>query len=216
MPNFAEDLPNLSELSSERGRAVPFEVVSDTFDIHRHSIYLSEAIGDPIEYVPILSSLRAAHEHDEFVFYLNTEGGQLATGLQLINAIRDTAARVTMVLDPQAYSMGALLFLTGHELVIPDGAQLMFHNYSGGVPMGKGHEQLAEVQAAMKSYERVLRRVCLGFLTDDEIKGVMSGQDVWLDSEEIRERLAKMKAPEPATAVSPPRARKKPGAKKKP
>jgi hypothetical protein len=60
----------------------------------------------------------------------------------------------------------------------------------------------------MKSYERVLRRVCQGFLSPDEIRGVMNGQDVLLDSEEIRERLAKMKAPEPATAVAPPPVRK--------
>jgi ATP-dependent Clp protease, protease subunit len=206
--HFTEDL---SDLDADQNRLPPFEVVSSKFEVQQHNIYLSDGIGHPIEYVPILSALRLAGEHDQFTFYLNTEGGRLSTGLQLINAIRDTAAHVTMVLDPWAYSMGALLFLTGHELIIPDTSQLMFHNYSGGSPMGKGHEQLAEVQASMKSFERVMRQVCQGFLTPEEIKGVMSGQDLWLDADEIRARLAKMKdgASEPP-AVTPRRTRKKP------
>lgn len=211
MPQFPEDT-NYGEAGADRDAPRPFEVTSSRFEVYQHSIYISDAIGEPIDYVPIFSALRDAHEGDQFVFYLNTVGGQLSTGLQLINAIRDTPARVTMVLDPQAYSMGALLFLCGHELIVPDNSLLMLHNYSSGGSGGKGHEQLAEVQASMKSFERVMRQVCEGFLTPNEIKGVMSGQDLWLDAEDIRKRLARTRAadPESIQAAAPPRARRKP------
>jgi len=159
--------------------------------VREYHVYLSDEIDDPLEYVDLLAALRRAEPHDTFYIYLNTPGGRLDTGLQLINAFHDSAARVITVLDPQAYSMGALLFLSGKELVVPNNSMLMFHNYSSGL-RGKGNEQLAEVQAASRSFEKVMKKVCQPFLSADEVKNILNGQDLWLDSDDILRRLERM------------------------
>lgn len=178
---------------------LPYEMVSRSIELTEHSVYLCDEIDEPLAYVELLSALRMATENDHFIFYLNTPGGRLDTGLQLMHAIQDTDALVTMVLDPQAYSMGALLFLSGDELRVPPHSTLMFHNYSSGL-IGKGNEQLAEVQAASRSYRKVLERVCRPFLTADEVSGVLNGQDLWLDSDEILRRLTRMQRAHDAEA----------------
>lgn len=170
----------------------PFEMVEYSMAIREYHVYISEDIEDPIEYVDLLAALRRADINDTFYIYLNTPGGRLDTGLQLINAMHSSRARVVTVLDPQAYSMGALLFLSGKELIVPENSMLMFHNYSGGT-RGKGNEQLAEVQAASRSFEKVMKKICQPFLSADEIRNILNGQDLWLDSDEILERLDRMR-----------------------
>lgn len=169
----------------------PYEMVEYSMTAHEYHVYLSDEIDDPIEYVDLLATLRRAEAHDLFYLYLNTPGGRLDTGLQLINAMHSSAARVVTILDPQAYSMGALLFLSGKELIVPDNSMLMFHNYSSGL-RGKGNEQLAEVQAASRSFEKVMKKVCQPFLSADEIRNICNGQDLWLDSDDILKRLDRM------------------------
>lgn len=184
----------------------PYEMVEYSTTSHEYHVYLSDAFDDPLEYVDLLTSLRRASPFDIFYIYLNTPGGRLDTGLQLINAIRDSAAHVVTILDPQAYSMGALLFLSGKELVVPENSMLMFHNYSSGLH-GKGNEQLAEVQAASRSFEKVMKKVCQPFLSGDEVKSILNGQDLWLDSDDILKRLQRMQI-EAKTKHPVPRARR--------
>lgn len=169
----------------------PYQLLSYVKEVCNYEVYLSDALDEPILYVELITALRQAGPDDTFHIYLNTPGGRMDTGLQLINAMKESAARIVTILDPHAYSMGALLFLCGDELIVPEHGMLMFHNYSSGL-IGKGNEQLAEVQAASKSYERVMSRLCLPFLTKDEIQRILNGQDLWLDSEDIETRLQAM------------------------
>lgn len=174
-------------------KAPPYELIVHTREVREYELYLSGDIGDPIEYVELYSAMRHASEEDVFYLYLNSPGGRLDAGLQFINAMRASAATFVAVLDPQAYSMGALIFLAATNKVVPEHASLMLHNYSGGL-MGKGNEQFAEVQAANKAFERVMREICYPFLTSEEIVSILNGQDLWLDAEAIRARFERMQA----------------------
>jgi ATP-dependent Clp protease protease subunit len=120
--------------------------------------------------------------------HLNTTGGNVATGIQIINAIRESAATVTTVLDGEAYSMGAILFLSGDQQAVGDDGQLMFHDYSSGL-MGKGNEQRAAVLSAAKWFGKLMVNICSPFLSDVEIEDVLNGRDLWMDSDEVIERL---------------------------
>lgn len=171
---------------------------------HSHSVYLSGFIGDSLEYADLFIALRSAGPADQFLFYLNTPGGSLDTGLQLIHSVQASEARVTMILDPQASSMGALLFLCGDDVSVPPYSSLMFHNYSAELGMRKGHEQFAAVRAFTDTYRKVLERVCQPFLTFDEISGIQKGQDLWLDSDEILRRFAKLNKQSSSTQKAKP------------
>lgn len=186
-----------------------FSVVATTLTVQDYAVYLSGPIGDPAEYIDLLALLRNAGENDRFTLYLNTGGGRLDTGLQLMQAMQDSAAHVRTVADPQAYSMGALLFLAGDELLVKPHASLMFHNYSSGMS-GKGNEQLARVQSDMRSYRKVLETVCQPFLQHEEVEAVLRGSDLWLDADDILRRLKRVAQGHTGlTATKSPRPRKK-------
>lgn len=167
------------------------------------SFYLSDEIGPPLAYTDLLNTLRTAGENDMILLHLNTPGGNFDTGLQIINNISASKAHVITVLEARAYSMGAMIFLAGHELIVHDNCQLMFHNYSSSI-IGKGNEQHAQVLAIGKWFEKTMSRVCHPFLSRDEIDSILRGEDIWMDSDDIRKRLNKMNQPskpDPAKAL---------------
>lgn len=165
--------------------------------VRQISFYLSGEIGAPIQYTDLLYTLRTASEVDIIYLHLNTPGGNFDTGLQIINNIGTSPARVITVLEARAYSMGALIFLSGDELIVHDTCQLMFHNYSSAL-IGKGNEQQAQVLAISKWFEKVMRHVCKPFLMDDEVERILRGEDIWMDSDEIHRRMGNLQKGQPA------------------
>lgn len=155
------------------------------------SFYLSKPIGENALYTDMVHRIKTASEHDRIVIYINTPGGNLFAGMQIINAIRTTAAHVTTVLESHAFSLGTLIFLSGHEWIVMDDSQMMFHNFSSS-STGKGNEQIAEVQANVKWFNKIMKRICHPFLTNEEINAIADGRDLWLDSDDIHKRLSRM------------------------
>ena len=155
-----------------------------------HDIYINDISEDEKDHLDIVQLLYGAREGSTIALHLNSHGGSVAAGVQLIDAIRCCEARVITHLDPLAYSMAALVFLCGHDLTFSSHSLLMFHNYSSGV-YGKGNEQLSELLCVSEWYAGLLKEVTKGFLTAGEIRAVLQGQDIWLDTKEIEARLPK-------------------------
>ena len=158
--------------------------------IRQISYYLSGEIREPQRYTELFYTLRSASDTDLIYLHINSPGGDFDTGLQIINNMQASPARVVTVLEARAYSMAAMTFLTGDELVVHDNCQLMFHIYSGNFA-GKGNEQQAQVLALSSWFEKVMSRICTPFLTSSEVDKVLKGTDLWMDSDEIRRRLAR-------------------------
>lgn len=153
--------------------------------------YLSETIGDPKNYTKMIHSIRTASAADIIYIHLNTPGGRLDTGIQIINAIKDTDARVVGVLDSKAYSLGTLILLACDEFQIHDNCLFMIHNYSSGT-FGKGNEQKAEMQATEIWFKKIAHKYYFPFLSKEEIEKVLNGTDIWMDSDEVKKRLKAM------------------------
>lgn len=171
--------------------------------VRQVSYYLCGELHEPQYYTELFHTLRSAAETDLVYIHLNSSGGDFNTGLQIINNVRASNARVVTILEARAYSMAALIFLAGDELVVHDNCQLMFHIYSG-IFAGKGNEQQAEVLAVGNWFAKVMSRLCSPFLTETELANILKGSDLWMDSDEIHRRLMRMQ-----------RARKASGRKKK-
>jgi ATP-dependent protease ClpP protease subunit len=151
-------------------------------------VYLSKEIGPPSEYIDLLSRLRNAEPSDSIFIHLNTPGGYVDSGVQIINAMRDCPARIVTVLDGTVCSMGSLIFLAADEYIVHDNTRLMFHNYSGGT-YGKGNEQIAQLESTVEWFTAMFYEICYPFLTEDELDAIVKGQDLWLNSEDIKDRL---------------------------
>jgi ATP-dependent Clp protease, protease subunit len=160
--------------------------------VRQISFYLSGNILESHYYTDLFYTLRTAVETDLIYLHLNTSGGDFDTGLQIINNMQASSANVITVLEARAYSMGAFIFLAGDEFVVHDNCQLLFHIYSGSFA-GRGNEQQAEVLAVSNWFEKFMTRTCQPFLTTGEIKDVLKGSDVWMDSDEIRRRLERIR-----------------------
>lgn len=168
-----------------------FEIIESVKQQKITNVYLSKEIGPPCEYVDLISRLRQAQPTDVIYLHLNTPGGYVDTGVQIINAMRDCQGRVVTVLDGTVCSMGSLIFLAADEYIVHDNCRLMFHNYSGGM-YGKGNEQIAQLESTVEWFTTLFYQICFPFLDEEELNNIVHGQDLWMNSEEIKKRLNKV------------------------
>jgi len=153
--------------------------------------YLSGLIEDPSKYTEMIHQIRTAGQNDVVNIHLNTPGGYVSTGVQIISAMRASQGHIVTHLEGEACSMGALLFLSADEMVVYDDSLIMFHNYSGAA-FGKGHEITASVEATNKWYSKLAKTICTPFLTVAELNKIFDGADMWMLSDEVETRLKKM------------------------
>jgi len=153
-----------------------------------YHFYLSDSVGAPKDYVEMIQRIKYAGPQDVIYIYLNTPGGRIDTGIQIISAMRTSHAHVVTVLEGEVCSLGTLIFLSGDEMIVHDHCLFMVHNHSGGA-YGKGHEYLASANATAKWFEELARDTYLGFMTEAEIKRMLAGEDFWMTSNEVRDRL---------------------------
>ena len=169
----------------------PFTYYEQSVTHKVHHYYISETIGEPREYVELIHRIRTSGPHEAIHLHLNTPGGRLDTGVQIINAMQASQAHIVCSLESEAYSLGTLIFLAADEFVVHDNCMMMFHNYSGGT-WGKGNEQIAQLDATTKWFNGLARRVYIPFLTEDELDRMLKGEDLWLQTDDILRRLNKM------------------------
>lgn len=161
--------------------------------LHRriHHLYLSGRIQAPEYYIDTIHIIRSAPPEDVVHLHLNTEGGRLDTGVQIINAIKSSSCPVICSLEAEAHSLGTLIFLAADEWIVHDHCMMMFHTYSGGA-FGKGHEQAAQIEASSKWFADLARDIYIPFLTESEVESIIEGRDLWLHTADIRKRLDRM------------------------
>ena len=206
---------------------VGFHYVQEMHQTSVHHFYLSGEIGPPNYYIEMIHLIRTASPNDCVYMHLNTTGGQLDTGIQIINAMRESAAHIVCSIEAQAFSLGSLIFLCGDDFVVHDNAMLMIHNFNGAMA-GKGNEQRLRLEAVTTLFDQFVRPIYIPFLSDEEFDAVIDGRDIWLHSEGIKDRLdgvvearekaieaeyAELEAAE-AKAIKKPAAKRKPRAKK--
>lgn len=169
----------------------PFQQYEQQFTAQHVHFYLSEEIAEPDAYADMIHRINIASPMDVIFIHLNTPGGNLATGIQIINAMQNSQAKVVTVLESMAYSLGTLIFLAGDEMVVNDHCMMMIHNFKGGL-QGKGQELVAQLDATVKWFAAVSKKIYVPFLSEDEFERIIRGEDLWMQSPEIRKRLDKM------------------------
>lgn len=159
-----------------------------------YDIYLDDAIGKPMQYREEYRVLSNASPFDIVRVHVNTPGGQLDAGIQLINHIIECEARVVGVLHAEASSMGSAIFLSCHEWQLNKFSQMMIHSCSYGT-LGKQSDIQSHVQNMTRFNETFIRETYTGFLSEEEITSVLKGEDIYFGAgqpggvEELEARL---------------------------
>lgn len=169
----------------------PYRQYDQTFATQHTHYYLSKGIGEPEGYVDMIYRITHASPNDVIFIHLNTPGGQIDTGVQLINAMKNSQAKIVTVLESTAYSLGTLIFLSGDEMVVNEHCMMMFHNFNGGL-IGKGNELVSELEATVKWFAALAEDIYIPFLTREEYERIVRGEDMWMQTPEIKVRLERM------------------------
>lgn len=153
-----------------------------------HDYYLTGEIGEAHNYLDLCEVLRKASADDEITIRFNSEGGLVATGNQIINAINESEAYVRGYIESSCGSMATMIFLACHSWAVSDHAEFFIHTSSGGT-FGKENETFAQALFTRKKTHNMIKNRYAGFLSEAEIARVLEGTDLYFDAEDIMERL---------------------------
>jgi len=169
---------------------IPFDI-SESINSRTYDIYINQQIIGAEYYTKLFDLIRKAGRFDIIRIYINSPGGNLHTGSQLISAMKESEAKIVTVLDGVAMSLAPLILFAGEEIEISDNSMIMFHDFST-MSQGKGGEMLSSAEALTSYYRKMLFDFASPFLSDDEIDRVCKGQDFYFDTDEIIERMEKL------------------------
>lgn len=181
---------NLSDLLEPKNKTIwdrPVPVVKRGSDYH---CYISSAIEEPYNYDELCHVLEAAEADNTVYLHVNTCGGHIDSAFKIVASIKRSQAKVIARITGTVASAGTIISLKCDEVEVEDYTHFMIHNYSTGT-QGKGHEVLEYINFNDKDLKNTFKDIYRGFLTDREITAVINGKDMWLNAEEVRNRLLK-------------------------
>lgn len=157
-----------------------------------YSLYIYDAIVDPIYYSEIFHILRIAKPGDVFHIYINSPGGDLNTICSFAAAIEETEAIVVAHVDGSADSAAFCLAFMADETIFSDFSQMMTHNASLSTsPMDMANLK-KYVNNSTVTYKGILEKYCSKVLTQEEINQICDeGREFHLSAKECNERLEK-------------------------
>jgi ATP-dependent protease ClpP protease subunit len=167
-----------------------FVNTSDSRKIYKVFL-INEIEHDCTHYLELINLLDNATENDLFFININSPGGDVETGVMIVNAIRETKADVVTVLNGSACSMAALIFLSAEQFIVRDFSRLMLHDASYGA-IGKNTEIKQYVNNNDEWLKTIFKGICIPFLTEQEMEEIFKGVDMWLLGDEVAERLKRI------------------------
>ena len=151
-------------------------------------VYITEPIDEPSYYNELCFLLDNATEQDTINIHINTPGGIIDSAVMIINSIKNSKANVVGHLAGTVASAGTMIALSCNSLKVANHTTFMIHNYSGGL-RGKGHELKAQQAFVDASLEAFFKDIYGNFLSPKEIREVIDGKDMWINSEEVLARF---------------------------
>lgn len=155
-------------------------------------VYMLGAITAPEDYTNVLTTFNTAREDETIRCYFSGPGGRKDTTDIIRHAVFNTEA-LTVAIIGDCASADTIIPLAFDELEVMPNIEFMIHSISSGY-YSKYHEVVAsmdfwknEMPVALKSYFK-------DFLTDEEIEYVVSGNDIYLNSEQVTERWKNVQA----------------------
>ena len=155
-----------------------------------YSFYLCGEIAPPENYIEWFQAIRMANENDVIQIHINSRGGNLSTALQFMRVLAETPATVIASVEGDCMSAATMIFLSVDSYQISDHSCFMFHNYSGFI-YGKGGEMFDNIMFERKWSEKLMKDVYKDFLTEEEINSILENRDIWMDADEVIERIKK-------------------------
>lgn len=152
--------------------------------------YLDEQIKEAKYYRNWIQSVESLSENDVVYLSVNSYGGYLDGAIAIINAMQSTEANVHVCIDGVAASAASLIALAAPSVSVSPYASMMIHAATFGA-FGKQSDVISHASFVDRQVKALMHDIYKDFLTDSEFEEVIMGREIWLDSDEIIERLKK-------------------------
>ena len=132
--------------------------------------------------------LEIQNDYKQIDVRINSQGGDVYSGIAIINAIKNSTSEIKIYIDGIAASIASVVALCGKPLFMSKYARLMVHSVQGGAYGTSG--ELEDVIEQMKSLEDTLCDFISGKMgkTKEEIKeAYFDGKDHWITAGEALE-----------------------------
>ncbi|MGQ1928339.1 head maturation protease, ClpP-related [Ornithobacterium rhinotracheale] len=135
--------------------------------------------GDGVDFIYYFENLQK--NNDEIIIRLHTYGGSVIDGNLMFNAINQSKAKVQIIVEGLAASMGAILLMATPHVKMAENAFVMIHAPSGGVQgTAKDLKNIAKLLEAMEN-NFISKLIGRTGKTRKEIEALMVG-DHWFDA----------------------------------
>lgn len=155
-----------------------------------YDIVLDEDIQQPHYYRNAFQALREAREGDLVRIFICSSGGSLSSAIQFKNYIDECQGHVVAIVDGEAYSAASMIALCAHEIHVKPFSTWMLHSASFGA-IGNTENVKAQVDFTAKHADAFMEEVYKDFVSSEELNDIRRGVEIWLDAEQVNERLSK-------------------------
>lgn len=158
--------------------------------LNQYNVHLDEDIVDPNKYRDLITLLFNATENDMITFYINCGGGYLDSAMAIIEGLKITKAHARAIVLGKCHSAASMISMYAHEIIVLDAAHSLVHTAHFG-SQGNTNNIKTHTDFTVKQIEKFIHATYNGFLTETELTNVKSGVELWLDADQIRDRMAK-------------------------
>ena len=147
--------------------SVTFEPTSGNFKMR-----FDDEITVPSYYRFELEALATANPEDKVLITTNSDGGSLATGIEVTNAIANCQAPVHGILRSSCHSCGSIIFLACDTHEVGLASEMLLHAGSGG-NYGTPTQTIQRAESYKRQVRSLFETVYLGFLSPEELDAMI-------------------------------------------
>ena len=143
-------------------------------------IRITGEINDTENIVKLIESAVA-----DIDLYINSPGGDVFAGLNVVNAIQKAKVQVTAHVEVMAASIAGVIALACDKIEIDKNSLIMLHNCW---TISSGNKKALEQDIkAMEAIDNILHNIISENSTDDSLIAQIEEGNVWLTGEEVAE-----------------------------
>jgi ATP-dependent protease ClpP protease subunit len=157
---------------------------------NHYTLQINKELEHREDWLDELEVLYNCHENDQVLIRINCGGGDAMILNQWLSAMNQCKARITGEITGMCASAATFIFLACDEHIINHGIEFMAHTCQGSV--GWGNERNIQERAAFlrRSTQSLMDTHYKYFFTEDEISKILEGSEIYLDYDEVANRLA--------------------------
>jgi ATP-dependent Clp protease, protease subunit len=129
------------------------------------------------------SKLTAMRGVSTLAIGIDSNGGDVTTGMAITNMLRRHPAKKIVRIDGIAASMASVIAMVGDEVIMPSNAMMMIHNPYGGVT-GEGEQIKSFGGALLAMRENIIGEYMKKTGLDAQEIGAMMDRETWLTAEQ--------------------------------